>query len=159
MARCATAPAPKIPVSSSQLSPCAVAPAPRVSRIALASRSKRLRTCLLSGTHTDLGRLCAQRAHGVHSSRRMRAAIRRGRRGPKKGPQAGPKSVPHNGSTNGWWNRNRGQILASIEGHFFDASKLPPHRGGHASSAERVQSLNPIMMMPTSSVSRYSSDP
>ena len=26
---------------------------------------------------------------------------------PKTGPQTEPKSVPHNGSTNGWWNRNR----------------------------------------------------
>ena len=78
---------------------------------------------------------------------------------PKKGPQTGPKSVPHNGSTNGWWNRKRGQILASIDGQFFDASKLPPLRGGRASSAERVQPRNPIMLMPTSSASCYGFDP
>ena len=74
---------------------------------------------------------------------------------PKTGLQIEPKSVPHNGSTNGWWNRNRGQILASIGGLIFDDPKLVPQRGGHATSAEHAQPLNPIMLIPTSPASEH----
>ena len=78
---------------------------------------------------------------------------------PKNGPKTGPKSVPPSGSTNSWWNRCGVQILASIGGPFFCASKSAPQRGGHATDAQHGQPLNPFMSKPNSSVSLYGLDP
>ena len=121
----------------------------------MASTTKRLRACLSQGSNTEF-------CHYVANKRKARNAAGDGKPLPgvadaaqKTGPQIEPKSVPHNGSTNGWWNHNRGQILASIGGQIFDAPKLVPQRGGHATSAEHAQPLNPIMLIPTSPASEH----